>query len=135
MNYRILAINPGSTSTKIAVYDNEKQLLVKTIDHRIEDLEGYERIQDQFEMRKNEVLKSLKENDINLNSISAIVGRGGLLPPVKSGAYLVNEEMLDRLVNRPILEHASNLGAIIAYEISKPLGINAYIYDSVSVDE
>ena len=65
MNYRILAINPGSTSTKIAVYDNEKQLLVKTIDHRIEDLEGYERIQDQFEMRKNEVLKSLKENDIN----------------------------------------------------------------------
>ena len=135
MNYRILAINPGSTSTKIAVYDNEKQLLVKTIDHRIEDLEGYERIQDQFEMRKNEVLKSLKENDINLNSISAIVGRGGLLPPVKSGAYLVNEEMIDRLVNKPILEHASNLGAIIAYEISKPLGINAYIYDSVSVDE
>ncbi|WP_296647533.1 butyrate kinase, partial [Romboutsia sp. 13368] len=130
-----LIINPGSTSTKIAVYDNEKQLLVKTINHRIEDLEIYERIQDQFEMRKDEVLKSLKENDINLNSISAIVGRGGLLPPVKSGAYLVNEEMIDRLVNRPILEHASNLGAIIAYEISKPLGIDAYIYDSVSVDE
>ena len=135
MNYRILAINPGSTSTKIAVYDNEKQLLVKAINHKIEDLEVYERIQDQFEMRKNEVLKYLKENDIDLNSISAIVGRGGLLPPVKSGAYLVNEEMIDRLVNRPILEHASNLGAIIAYEISKPLGINAYIYDSVSVDE
>ncbi len=135
MNYRILAINPGSTSTKIAVYDNEKQLLVKAINHKIEDLEVYERIQDQFEMRKNEVLKYLKENDIDLNSINAIVGRGGLLPPVKSGAYLVNEEMIDRLVNRPILEHASNLGAIIAYEISKPLGINAYIYDSVSVDE
>lgn len=135
MNYRILAINPGSTSTKIAVYENKNQLLVKTINHKIEELKIYEKIQDQFEMRKNEVLKALEENDINLNSISAIVGRGGLLPPVKSGAYLVNEEMIDRLVNRPILEHASNLGAIIAYEISKPLGINSYIYDSVSVDE
>ena len=135
MNYRILTINPGSTSTKIAVYDNEEQILVKSIDHRVEDLEKYERIQDQFEMRKNEVLQALKENDIKLESISAVVGRGGLLPPVKSGAYLVNEEMIDRLVNRPVLEHASNLGAIISYEIAKPLGVNAYIYDSVAVDE
>ena len=135
MNYRILTINPGSTSTKIAVYDNEVQILVKGIEHRVEDLEKYERIQDQFEMRKNEVLQALKENDIKLESISAVVGRGGLLPPVKSGAYLVNEEMIDRLVNRPVLEHASNLGAIISYEIAKPLGVNAYIYDSVAVDE
>ena len=135
MNYRILTINPGSTSTKIAVYDNEEQILVKGIDHRVEELEKYERIQDQFEMRKNEVLQALKENDIKLESISAVVGRGGLLPPVKSGAYLVNEEMIDRLVNRPVLEHASNLGAIISYEIAKPLGVNAYIYDSVAVDE
>ncbi len=67
--------------------------------------------------------------------LSAVVGRGGLLPPVKSGAYLVNDEMLDRLINRPVLEHASNLGAIISHEIAKPLGINAYIYDSVAVDE
>ena len=135
MNYRILTINPGSTSTKIAVYDNEEQIFVKGIDHRLEELEKYERIQDQFEMRKNEVLQALKENDIKLESISAVVGRGGLLPPVKSGAYLVNEEMIDRLVNRPVLEHASNLGAIISYEIAKPLGVNAYIYDSVAVDE
>ena len=135
MNYRILTINPGSTSTKIAVYDNEVQILVKGIEHRVEDLEKYERIQVQFEMRKNEVLQALKENDIKLESISAVVGRGGLLPPVKSGAYLVNEEMIDRLVNRPVLEHASNLGAIISYEIAKPLGVNAYIYDSVAVDE
>ena len=135
MNYRILTINPGSTSTKIAVYDNEVQILVKGIDHRVEELEKYERIQDQFEMRKNEVLQALKENNIKLESISAVVGRGGLLPPVKSGAYLVNEEMIDRLVNRPVLEHASNLGAIISYEIAKPLGVNAYIYDSVAVDE
>lgn len=135
MIYRILAINPGSTSTKIAVYDNEKQILVKSIDHKVEDLEKYDKVQEQFEMRKEKVLKALKENNITLDSLSAIVGRGGLLPPVKSGAYLVNDEMIDRLINKPVLEHASNLGAIISYEISKNLGINAYIYDSVSVDE
>ena len=135
MIYRILAINPGSTSTKIAVYDNEKQLLVKSIEHKVKELEKYDTVQEQFEMRKEGVLKVLKENDIELDSLSAIVGRGGLLPPVKSGAYLVNDEMIERLINRPVLEHASNLGAIISYEISKNLGINAYIYDSVSVDE
>ena len=117
MSYRILAINPGSTSTKIAVYDNEKQILVKSIDHKVEDLEKYDKVQEQFEMRKEKVLKVLKENNIKLDSLSAIVGRGGLLPPVKSGAYLVNDEMIDRLRNNPTLEHASNLGAIISYEI------------------
>ena len=135
MNYRILAINPGSTSTKIAVYDNDKQILVKGIDHPAEEIAKYDRIQDQFDMRKQEVLKVLEENNIEINTLSAIVGRGGLLPPVKSGAYLVNDEMIDRLKNRPVREHASNLGAIISYEIAKPLGINAYIYDSVAVDE
>ncbi|MCH1959544.1 butyrate kinase [Romboutsia hominis] len=135
MNYRILAINPGSTSTKIAVYDNEEQLLVKGIDHKAEEIANYERIQDQFEMRKQEVLKVLAENNIDINTLSAVVGRGGLLPPVKSGAYLVNDEMIDRLVNRPVIEHASNLGAIISYEIAKSIGVNAYIYDSVAVDE
>jgi len=135
MNYRILAINPGSTSTKMAVYDNEKQILVKSIDHKLEELEKYDKIQEQFEMRKEEVLNVLKENNIELDYLSAIVGRGGLLPPVKSGAYLVNDKMIDRLLNKPVLEHASNLGAIISYEIAKILGINAYIYDSVSVDE
>jgi butyrate kinase len=135
MNYRILAINPGSTSTKIAVYDNDKQILVNGIDHPAEEIAKYDRIQDQFDMRKQEVLKVLEENNIEINTLSAIVGRGGLLPPVKSGAYLVNDEMIDRLKNRPVLEHASNLGAIISYEIARPLGINAYIYDSVAVDE
>ncbi|HSQ87432.1 butyrate kinase [Romboutsia sp.] len=135
MNYRILAINPGSTSTKIAVYDNEKQILVKGIDHPAEEIAKYDRVQDQFDMRKQEVLKVLSENNIEIDTLSAVVGRGGLLPPVKSGAYLVNGEMIDRLKNRPVVEHASNLGAIISYEIAKPLGINAYIYDSVAVDE
>lgn len=135
MNYRILAINPGSTSTKIAVYDNDKQILSNGIDHPANEIAKYEKIQDQFDMRKDEVLKVLKENDIEIKTLSAVVGRGGLLPPVKSGAYLVNDEMIDRLKNRPVIEHASNLGAMISYEIAKPLGIDAYIYDSVSVDE
>lgn len=135
MNYRILAINPGSTSTKLAIYDNDKQILVKTIDHKVEELSKYKRIQDQFEMRKKEILNILHKSNIDLNTLNAIVGRGGLLPPVKSGAYLINDVMLDRLKNRPIVEHASNLGAIISYEIAKQLGLDSYIYDSVSVDE
>lgn len=135
MDYRILAINPGSTSTKIAVYDNDKQILVHGIDHPSNEIAKYEKIQEQFDMRKNEVLKVLKENNIDIKTLSAVVGRGGILPPVKSGAYLVNDEMADRLKNRPVLEHASNLGGLISYEIANELGINAYIYDSVAVDE
>ncbi len=133
--YRILAINPGSTSTKIAVYENENQILVKGIDHRAEELSKFNSIQEQFEMRKEEVIKALRENNIEIKSLNAIVGRGGMLPPVKSGAYLVNEEMLDRLRNNPIAEHASNLGAIIAYEIAREINVKSYIYDSVAVDE
>lgn len=135
MAFKILAINPGSTSTKIAVYNDENPVLSKSIDHPIEEISKFNSIQDQFEMRKDAVLNTLKENNIDIQSLSAIVGRGGLLPPVKSGAYLVNDKMIDRLKNYPILEHASNLGAIISYEIAKTIGIDAFIYDSVSVDE
>lgn len=135
MNYRILAINPGSTSTKIAVYDNEKQILAKGIDHEASEIAKYEKIVDQFDMRKQEIINVLNENNIDIKTINAVVGRGGLLPPVKSGAYLVNDEMIDRLKNRPVVDHASNLGALISYEIAKEIGVNAYIYDSVAVDE
>ncbi len=135
MIYKILAINPGSTSTKIAVYENENEVLVKAIDHDVNELKKYDKIQDQFDMRKEEVLKVLDDNDIDINTIDAVVGRGGLLPPVKSGAYLVNDDMIDRLKNRPVVEHASNLGAIIGYEIANEINVNAYIYDSVAVDE
>ena len=75
------------------------------------------------------------ENKIDLKSINAVVGRCGGLPPVKSGAYLINDEMIDRLVNRPTLDHASNLGAMISYSIANEIGVNSYIYDPVSVDE
>ncbi len=133
--YKILAINPGSTSTKIALYEDEHEVLVKTLDHPAEEIEKFEKVVDQFQMRKDVVLSFLKDNGFDVNKLDAVVGRGGMLPPVKSGAYRVNDLMVDRLKNRPVVEHASNLGALIAHEIASSIGKEAYIYDSVKVDE
>lgn len=135
MAYRVLSINPGSTSTKFAVYDEEYQVFANTLNHSVEELSKFKSIMDQFEMRKKEIEKALEKNHIELKSINAVVGRCGGLPPVKSGAYIINEEMIDRLTNRPTLDHASNLGAIISYSIANEIGINSYIYDPVCVDE
>lgn len=132
---RVLAINPGSTSTKIAVYEEETLLFSQTLNHTNEELAPFERVQDQFEMRKLAVLDFLEKNDFDVATLSAVVGRGGVLPPVKSGAYGVNDLMVDRLRNRPVAEHASNLGALIAKEIADSVGAMACIYDSVAVDE
>ena len=128
MNYKVLAINPGSTSTKIAVYESEKPILVENINHDVNELSKYDSIFSQFEMRKKEIERILDNANINLDEIDTIVGRCGGLPPVKSGAYLINEEMINRLKNNPTLDYASNLGAAISYEMSKSLGINSYIY-------
>lgn len=135
MGYKILAINPGSTSTKIALYEDEKEVFVKTLDHPIEEIEKYDKIVDQYEMRKRLVLSVLEENGYNAENLDAVVGRGGMLPPVNSGAYKVNDIMVDRLKNKPLMEHASNLGAVIAFEIAKNINKPAFIYDSVKVDE
>lgn len=135
MSYKILAINPGSTSTKIALYENDKEIFCKTLDHPAEEVEKYNKVADQFDMRKEIVLSFLKENGYEVTELSAVVGRGGMVPSVKSGAYKVNELMADRLKNNPVIEHASNLGALIAYEIVNSIGVSAYIYDSVRVDE
>lgn len=135
MSYKILAINPGSTSTKIALYEDEKEVFCKTLDHPAEEVEKYNKVADQFNMRKEIVLSFLKENGYEVNELSAVVGRGGMVPSVKSGAYKVNDIMVDRLKNNPVVEHASNLGGLIAYEIANSIGVSAYIYDSVRVDE
>jgi len=135
MSHKILAINPGSTSTKISIYENDKELFCKTLDHPVSEVEKYNRVADQFDMRKEVILSFLKENGYEVNELSAVVGRGGMVPSVKSGAYLVNDIMVDRLKNNPVMEHASNLGAIIAYEIANTANLPAYIYDSVRVDE
>lgn len=135
MTYKILAINPGSISTKIALYEDDKEVFCKTLDHPAKEIDNYNKIADQFEMRKEVVLSFLKENGYDINELAAVVGRGGMVPSVKAGAYKVNEVMVDRLKNKPVIEHASNLGALIAYEISNSIGVSAYIYDSVRVDE
>lgn len=132
---RILAINPGSTSTKIAVYDDEAPLFVKTIDHKKEDLAQFKEIFDQYEYRKELVLQTMEENGVTRGTLTAIVSRGGLLAPVPAGAFEINEDIVWQLHYRPENEHASNLGAPMAKAIADELGLKAYIYDPVTVDE
>ncbi|WDV46771.1 butyrate kinase [Clostridiaceae bacterium M8S5] len=133
--YRILVINPGSTSTKIAVFDNEKCVLEETLRHSSKELAPYDKIYDQYEFRKNIILETLNEKDINVTKFSAIVGRGGLLKPIAGGTYEVNETMIRDLEKGVLGEHASNLGGIIAHEIASQLNIPAFIVDPVVVDE
>lgn len=133
--YKILAINPGSTSTKISLYDDERKVFVETLIHNDKELGQYKSIPDQYKFREEKVLDCLEKNNFDIMELATVVGRGGLLPPVQSGAYKVNDVMLDVLKHRPRVEHASNLGGIIAYEIAKIVGVDAYIYDSVAVDE
>jgi butyrate kinase len=133
--YRLLIINPGSTSTKIAIFDNEKPVLEQTLRHSNEELAPYTTIIEQYEFRKNVILDTLNANGINITKLSAVIGRGGLLKPIESGTYRVNSKMLEDLRHRPMGQHASNLGAIIANEIASQLGIPAFIVDPVVVDE
>lgn len=133
--FRILVINPGSTSTKIAVYADETPLFVENIPHSAEELASYPSIMAQFPMRHRLLLDVLQRRGVELSELTVCVGRGGLLPPVRSGAYRVNETMLDVLRERPVMEHASNLGAVLADAVARPLGIPAFIYDPVTVDE
>lgn len=133
---RILAINPGSTSTKFAVFENETPIFVKNIKHSKEDLEKFSRIADQFQFRKELILKELEDAEINLETIRVIVGRGGLLKPIESGVYEVNDAMKADLRNSPVREHASNLGGLIADDIAHSLpDAKAYIANPVVVDE
>jgi len=134
---RVIAINPGSTSTKIAVYENETPVLIKNITHTPEELAPFEKITDQFEFRKNIICKVLKDAEIRMDLVRAIVGRGGVIKPIESGVYPVNERMIEDLINSPLgAEHASNLGGLIAYDMAKTIpNAKAYIANPVVVDE
>ena len=133
---KILAINPGSTSTKIAVYHNTKVVFLKSIQHTTEDLSKFPKIGDQYQFRKNIILDELKMADIDINEIEAVVGRGGLIRPIKSGIYSVNEQMKKDLQEGILGQHASNLGGLIADDIARSLPkAKAYIADPVVVDE
>lgn len=133
--HRILVINPGSTSTKIGVFDDEEVVFEKTIRHTSDEVNQYKRIIDQYDFRKQVILDELDQEGISISKLSAVCGRGGLLRPIEGGTYEVNEAMLEDLKEGYNGEHASNLGGIIAYEIAKGLNIGAYIVDPVVVDE
>lgn len=133
--YRMLIINPGSTSTKIAVYDGLEPVFVETLRHSAEELAPYSTIFDQYEFRKNVIIKAVEDRGIELSSLNAVVGRGGLLKPIEGGTYSVNEKMLEDLKIGVQGQHASNLGGVIAYEIAKTYNIPSFIVDPVVVDE
>ncbi len=133
---RVLVINPGSTSTKIAVYMNGNVIFLKTIRHSVEELSKFKKITDQYEYRKDIIYKELKNAEIRLDLIKIVMGRGGLVKPIPAGVYRVNEAMKKDLLKSRQNEHASNLGALIADDIAKHLpSAQAYIADPVVVDE
>lgn len=135
MSYKLLIINPGSTSTKIAVFQDKECVFKTNIKHSAEDIASFEHIADQYHFRKDVILSTLKEAGVELNDLAMVVGRGGLLKPLTSGIYEVNEAMKRDLVNSPVGEHACNLGGLIADDIAKSVGVKAYIADPVIVDE
>ncbi|MFB0959473.1 MAG: butyrate kinase, partial [Clostridiaceae bacterium] len=132
---RVLVINPGSTSTKIGVYDDEQPVLIETLRHSAEEIAQFAKVADQFHFRKDVILKVLEKNNMDLKTLHGVVGRGGLFKFIPSGTYAVNDEMVKDVLNPNKGEHASNLGCLIAREIGDELGIPSFIVDPVVVDE
>ena len=135
MAYKLLIINPGSTSTKIGVYSDEKEVLVETLRHSSDEIAKYDSIFEQKNFRKEVIMNILKKNNIDVSSLDAIVGRGGMLRPIPGGTYEVTDKLLEDLKIGVSGQHASNLGGILANEIAKEVGIRSFIVDPVVVDE
>lgn len=133
--FRILVINPGSTSTKIAVFEDEKQVFSRSINHSKLELEPFARVWDQYEFRKKLIKEALEDAKLKPEKLSAVVGRGGLFRPVVSGTYRVNELMIEDGRNAYGGEHPSNLGAVLAFGIGWDYHIPSFIVDPPSVDE
>ncbi len=133
--HRILTINPGSTSTKVGLFEDEHPVFVETIPHSAEELAAFLRIADQYAFRRDAVLSLLDEHGVTPDSLDAVVGRGGILRPIPSGTYRVNEKMLDELRHPQEREHASNLGALIADDVARRADVPAFVVDPVCVDE
>ena len=132
--YRILAINPGSTSTKIAVYDNLEPVFKRTISHSHDELAVFPTLLDQYSWRKGLIEDALRQEGIDVRSLSAVIGRGGIIKPVESGVYEVNDALRHDLMHARV-QHASNLGGLIARDIADEVGVPAFIADPVVVDE
>jgi butyrate kinase len=134
--HRLLVINPGSTSTKVAVYEDEQPLFVETLHHSSQEIGAFSHILDQYGFRLKLILDLLRARQISLTSFSAVVGRGGLLRPIPGGTYRVNKKMVAELRNRhKEREHASSLGALLAFEVADQAHVPAFIVDPVCVDE
>ena len=135
MSVKILIINPGSTSTKIGVFEDETLLFEETLRHSTEEIAQYASIVDQKDFRKQIILDLLKEKDFDIRSLQVIVGRGGMLKPIPGGTYAVSDDLLHDLKIGKQGQHASNLGGILAREIGDEIGVPSYIVDPVVVDE
>ena len=135
MSIKSLIINPGSTSTKIGVFEDETLLFEETLRHSTEEIAQYATIVDQKDFRKNIILKLLEEKNFDIKSLQVIVGRGGMLKPIPGGTYAVSDELLHDLTIGKQGQHASNLGGILAKEIGDSIGVPSYIVDPVVVDE
>jgi len=133
--FKVLVINPGSTSTKVALYEDEKEIVRSDITHDVETLKNYKSVIEQLDLRLEAINKWLSENGIKVLELSAIVVRGGLIKPVQSGTYVVNDIMLEDLRKGVGGEHPSNLGGIIGRALADPYGIPVYTLDPVAVDE
>lgn len=131
----VLVINPGSTSTKVALFSGEANVLQKNLTHSPNELNKFEKITDQFEYRKDIIIEWLKEEGYSVEQLKAVVGRGGLLKPMPSGTYKVTDALIEDLKIGVQGEHASNLGGIIARSIAEVNGLASYIVDPVAVDE
>lgn len=136
MKQLILVINPGSTSTKIALFEEENSVFETILRHSSEELSAFKRISDQFYFRRDLILRELESQKSDIKRIAAVVGRGGLIHPIESGIYRVNNKMIDDLTKGSMGEHASNLGGLLAADIASSLpDAEAFIVDPVVVDE
>ena len=135
MAVKSLIINPGSTSTKIGVFEDETLLFEETLRHSTEEIGRYATIVDQKDFRKQIILDLLKEKNFDINSLNMVVGRGGMLKPIPGGTYAVSDDLLHDLEIGKQGQHASNLGGILAREIGDSIGVPSYIVDPVVVDE
>ena len=133
--YKILVINPGSTSTKIAVYEATTPIIQQTLRHSSQELSLYKNILDQYPFRKDLIIKVLDTHNIPVSSLDGIVARGGLVYPLEGGCYRINDRMIQDLKDAVMGEHASNLGALIAKAIGDEIEKPAFIVDPVVVDE
>ncbi len=135
MSFEVLAINPGSTSTKVAWFSDENERWRETVRHDPEKIAGFAHTADQYEFRLETIEKVAKEHGNNFDELDAVVGRGGIIDPIPGGTYLVDKDLVERSSLGKPWDHASNLGCIIADAISSPRSIPAYIVDPVAVDE